>query len=654
MFTRVLVANRGEIACRVIRALYWLGIRSIAVHSEADARARHVSMADESHCIGPAPAAQSYLDVDRIIDAARRSGAEAIHPGYGFLSENAEFAAACAHAGITFIGPSPDVIRRMGLKHEAKAIVAAAGVPVIPGYLGERQDEATLLGEGVRIGFPLLVKAVAGGGGRGMRVAREAAELPEAIRAARAEAEAAFGDGRVMLERFVERPRHVEVQVFGDTFGRHVHLFERECSVQRRYQKIIEESPSPALTPELRERMTAAAVRAAAAVGYVNAGTIEFTLAPDGQFYFMEMNTRLQVEHPVTEMVTGIDLVEWQLRVAAGEPLPLAQDDIVQRGHAIEVRLCCEDPSRGFLPSVGRIERFAFPTEEEGWRIDRGVDDRDQVTVYYDPMVAKLIAWAPDRAAAIARLRSGLERTALFGLRSNLPLLRRILAHPEFSRGAIDTTFIDRHLDELLAPSPEPSAAAMAVAAASVLAPAFNDDTPWLADGWQASALGGSTLGLSVDGAAPRRLRARRVAGGIELTQAATTASWRVEPVGEDRMHAACGDESATLTCISHGTRLLVTDGATYEIESVPPWPRRLAEEDAGAHPSSPLPGRIVALNVAVGDTVVDGQTLAVVEGMKMQVPVKAARSGVVTRVLVTQGALVDADALLLEIGDPA
>ncbi|MGE0031953.1 MAG: acetyl/propionyl/methylcrotonyl-CoA carboxylase subunit alpha, partial [Steroidobacteraceae bacterium] len=397
MLRRLLIANRGEIACRIIRTCRRLGVHAIAVYSEADRGALHVRSADESVCIGPAPARDSYLNAGAVIEAARATRADAIHPGYGFLSENAAFAEACEAAGIRFVGPPAGAIRAMGLKHEAKAIVSAAGVPVVPGYMGEDQSSARLAAEATRVGFPLLVKAVAGGGGKGMRVVRTPGELPEAAAGARGEAENAFGDGRLMLERFLERPRHIEVQVFGDSHGGCVHLFERECSVQRRYQKIIEESPSPFISQATREAMTAAAVSAARAVDYVNAGTIEFIVDAQGHFYFMEMNTRLQVEHPVTEAVTGLDLVEWQLRVASGEQLPLSQREIRSQGHAIEARLYSEDPRRGFLPSVGDVERFVRPAADQSWRVDAGIEDGDAITVHYDPMIAKVIASGRDR-----------------------------------------------------------------------------------------------------------------------------------------------------------------------------------------------------------------------------------------------------------------
>jgi 3-methylcrotonyl-CoA carboxylase alpha subunit len=656
MFRRVLIANRGEIACRVIASCRRLGIHTIAVFSEADRHARHVRLADEAHLLGPAPASESYLDVGRVIEVARSSGAQAIHPGYGFLSENTEFAAACAAAGIVFIGPSPDTIRSMGLKHEAKSLAQAAGVPVVPGYHGDDTSPATLAREAERIGFPLLVKAVAGGGGKGMRVVRSAAALADAVTAAGREAATSFRDGRILLERFVERPRHIEVQVFGDSHGNVVHLFERECSIQRRYQKIIEESPSPFVTPALRQRITAAAVRVAAAVGYINAGTVEFVVGPDGDFYFLEMNTRLQVEHPVTEAVTGLDLVEWQLRVAAGEPLPLQQEQLSQAGHAIEARVYSEDPQRGFLPAVGRIERFAFPPEDGSWRVDRGVDDGDRAEVHYDPMIAKVIASGPDRSAAIARLRQSLARTVVFGPACNLELLRRIAAHPQFEAGAMDTGYLDRHLDELLLPPAPPGAAALLAAAhyalesmAAQARRAHPPGSPWASgDGWQAGGLGGATVGLAVPGF--MRLRARRAGLAVEVAGAGIDASAVVTPGEHDTVTVMGPGIDAELTIVGYERRLVVTDEATHDIRLVHPWPYTTSADEADTHPASPLPGRVVALHVAQGQDVAAGDALAVVEGMKMQHTIRAGRAGRVERVRVEEGELVDADAVLFEI----
>ncbi len=450
MFSRILIANRGEIACRVIRTARRMGIDTVAIYSEADEGAMHVAMADEARLIGPAPPRESYLNIDRVVAAARDSGAEAMHPGYGFLSENAEFAEACAAAGIVFIGPSPDAIRAMGSKAAAKALMEAHGVPVVPGYHGADQDDSLLLAEAEGIGFPVIIKASAGGGGRGMRVVADAGEFARALDGARREAKGAFGDDTMLIERYLERPRHIEVQIFGDSHGNIVHLFERDCSIQRRHQKIVEEAPAPGLTQERRLYIGEAAVAAARAVDYVGAGTVEF-IAEDGaeRFYFMEMNTRLQVEHPVTEAVTGLDLVEWQFRIAAGERLPLRQEEIALSGHAIEVRLYAENPARGFLPATGTLHRLHWP-QGEAIRVDTGVRPGDTVTPFYDPMIAKIIAHGSDRATARARLARALADTALLGVATNLGFLARIVADADFAAGAVDTGFIERRRAALL------------------------------------------------------------------------------------------------------------------------------------------------------------------------------------------------------------
>jgi 3-methylcrotonyl-CoA carboxylase alpha subunit len=649
---RLLIANRGEIACRVIRTCRRLGIRAIAVHSEADRHALHVRLADEAYAIGPAPARESYLNSAAIIGAARAARADAIHPGYGFLSENAEFAQACAAAGIIFVGPSPAAIRAMGLKHEAKALVSAAGVPVVPGYMGDDQSPARLEAEAARAGFPLLVKAVAGGGGKGMRVVHGRAALDEAIRGARGEAESAFGDGRLMLERFLERPRHIEVQVFGDTHGGCVHLFERECSVQRRYQKIVEESPSPFIDDATRAAMTSAAVRAATAVGYVNAGTIEFIVGVDGAFYFMEMNTRLQVEHPVTEAITGLDLVEWQLRIASGERLPLEQSHIAKRGHAIEARIYSEDPRRGFLPSVGRVRRFAHPPAGADWRIDAGIADGDVVSVHYDPMIAKVIASGPDRASALQRLRHNLDRTAVFGVASNLPLLRALGAHPAFAAGDVDTGFVDRELDALAAdadPAPESILLAASVALRERAPAAGADPSPWaLADGWRAGAAGAQALGLRTP--AFRRWRAIRRGNRFELAGGDAVIRGQVESRGGGRYQVDAGQGPRTLELIRDAERLQVVGERADEIALAPAWPHEKSAEDADLHPASPLPGRVIELRVKPGDTVGRGDVLAVVEGMKMQHAIRAGRAGRIENVLARVGELVEAEAVLFDI----
>jgi 3-methylcrotonyl-CoA carboxylase alpha subunit len=540
----------------------------------------------------------------------------------------------------------------MGLKHEAKAIVSAAGVPVVPGYMGEDQSPARLAEEAARVGYPLLVKAVAGGGGKGMRVVRERAALEEAIRGARGEAESAFGDGRLMLERFLERPRHVEVQVFGDSAGGCVHLFERECSVQRRYQKIIEESPSPFIDAATRAAMTAAAVRAAQAVGYVNAGTVEFIVDAGGDFYFMEMNTRLQVEHPVTEQVTGLDLVEWQLRVASLERLPLAQDQIRSRGHAIEARIYSEDPQRGFLPSVGRVRHFVHPPADAAWRIEAGIADGDAISVHYDPMIAKVIATGPDRASALATLRNRLDRTAVFGVANNLALLRAIAAHPAFAAGDVDTGFVDRELAVLTegrTPPQEAVLLAASLALAGRRAPQGAAASPWSqADGWRAGGTPGQAIGLRAPGF--RRWRASRHGAELELAGDGETIRGRVSDLGALRFAVDAGAGPRELEVIRDQDRLQIVGDDATEIGLAPAWPFERSAEDADAHPSSPLPGRVVELRVKPGDAVARGDVLAVVEGMKMQHAIRAGRAGRVAHVLARAGELVEAEAVLFDI----
>jgi 3-methylcrotonyl-CoA carboxylase alpha subunit len=657
MLRRLLIANRGEIAWRIMRTCHRLGIHSIAVYSEADRGALHVRGADEAVCIGPAPARESYLDGDAVIRAARESRADAIHPGYGFLSENAAFAAACEAAGIRFVGPPASAIRAMGLKHEAKAIVSKAGVAVVPGYMGDEQADHVLIREAEQVGFPLLVKAVAGGGGKGMRVVRNAAELPEAIRGARGEAENAFGDGRLMLERFLERPRHIEVQVFGDGHGNCVHLFERECSVQRRYQKIIEESPSPFIKPATRAAMTTAAVRAAKAAGYVNAGTVEFIVSADGEFYFMEMNTRLQVEHPVTEAVTGLDLVEWQLLVASGERLPLAQDQLRQQGHAIEARIYSEDPRRGFLPSTGKIGRFACPPQDANWRVDRGVEDGDAITVYYDPMIAKVIASGPDRAAALAVLKDRLARTAVFGVATNLPLLREIAMHPQFAAGDVDTGFVDRELEILTRPAPPAPeslllAANLALDATEQSAANADTESPWArGDAWRITESGRQAIGLRTPDFL--QLHAARLGERIEVLQGNADLAGSVAANGNDQYIVDAGSGPREIQLIRHGAQLQIIGAQTDEITITTAWPFDRSVEDADAHPGSPLPGRVVELRVKAGDTIARGDVLAVVEGMKMQHAIKAGRAGRVAKVLAQAGDMIDADTVLFDIESP-
>jgi len=492
VFRKILIANRGEIACRVMRTAKRMGIRTVAVYSDADRGALHVKLADEGHRIGPPPAAESYLNIEAILAAARKSGAQAIHPGYGFLSENEDFAAACQRAGIVFIGPTPEAIAAMGDKAAAKRLMEKAGVPLVPGYHGEEQSPSLLEKEAARIGFPVLIKPSAGGGGKGMRVVQDKKSFAEALDGARREAKSSFGDDRVLIERYLERPRHIEMQVFGDTQGNVLHLFERDCSVQRRHQKVIEEAPAPHF--QKRNEMGAAAVAAAKAIRYTGAGTVEFIAEQDGRFYFMEMNTRLQVEHPVTEMITGLDLVELQLRVAAGEPLPFTQEQVKVQGHAIEARIYAEDPEREFLPSTGRLVHVEFPLNA---RVDTGVEPGAEISPWYDPMIAKVIVHGDDRATALAKLSSALRDTRIAGVTTNVEFLRRICESAAFAKAELETGLIERHRAELLPPRGAVPHEVLAVAALAELAheeraarerAARSGDphSPWnVVDGWR-------------------------------------------------------------------------------------------------------------------------------------------------------------------------
>ena len=657
LFHRLLIANRGEIACRIMRTAKRLGLHTIAVHSEADRGALHVALADEAFEIGPAPARESYLDIARIMDAARRSGAEAIHPGYGFLSENADFAAACAAAGIIFVGPPPDAMRAMGDKAHAKSIMEAAGVPVLPGYNGAEQDDARFAAEAQRLGFPLLVKAAAGGGGRGMRVVARADELAAALASARREAHGAFGDSRLILERYLAQPRHIEVQIFADAHGGTVHLFERDCSLQRRHQKILEEAPAIALAESLRQKLCATAVAAARAAGYVGAGTVEFVVEGDS-FSFIEMNARLQVEHPVTEMITGLDLVEWQLRIAAGEPLPLRQDEIAHHGHAIEVRLYAEDPSRAFLPQGGVLRHFGMPEADADVRIETGVRAGDTVGVHYDGLLAKLVAHGTDRTQAIARLAAALADTRIAGVVTNRDYLIRVMREPAFAAGAIDTGFLARHGDTLR-PAERATSAALAAAALAVTndedarasrSAARNDPfSPWTGrDGWRVAGREARALHF-LDGDAERVVRLRRGGVGISLEI-------------DNQSVGSCftGNTGADLEFELDGTRVAATVVRQKDEITVilPDETRRLLLRDVLAPPaeagavaarlSAPMPGKILAVHVAPGAKVVRGQLLLVLEAMKMEHAITAPADGVVEAVNFAVGDVVEEGALLI------
>ncbi|MCC0026395.1 MAG: acetyl/propionyl/methylcrotonyl-CoA carboxylase subunit alpha [Zhengella sp.] len=633
MFTKILIANRGEIACRVIRTARRMGIATVAVHSDADRNALHVRMADEAVHIGPAAAAESYLVAERIIAAAEATGAQAIHPGYGFLSENPGFVEKVEAAGLVFIGPSAASIRAMGLKDAAKRLMEKAGVPVVPGYHGDAQELVVLATKASEIGYPVLIKAAAGGGGKGMRKVERPEDFKDALSAARRESKAAFGDDRVLVEKYIEKPRHIEVQVFGDSHGHVVHLFERDCSLQRRHQKVIEEAPAPGMTDEMRAAMTEAAVKAAKAIDYRGAGTIEFIvdgsngLRPDG-FWFMEMNTRLQVEHPVTECVTGIDLVEWQLRVAAGEPLPRSQDEIALCGHAFEARVYAEDPARGFLPAIGTLHHLAFPASVEGalMRIDSGVEQGDAISPFYDPMIAKLIVQGSDRAAALSGLAQALEATQVAGSTANTGFLAALARHSGFAAGDVDTGLIERDQTSLVA-RPEASARMVAEAAlaASGLKPAAGSD-PW-----------DSLAGFS---------HFHPLSIAVELTRNDETVPARVTPVdGRSAKVAAGGHPPVTLPlgdgAAVHWPGHVTVFSAGHAIDFSLRDPFADADDSAGADKlTAPMPGLVKMVNVEAGATVTKGQPLLVLEAMKMEHTIAAPHDGVIAEVA-AQGAQV-------------
>ena len=661
MFRTLLIANRGEIACRIIRTARRLGLRTIAVYSAADAEALHVAEADDAYCLGPAPARESYLAIPNILEAARRAGAEAVHPGYGFLSENADFAAACEAAGLVFVGPPPAVIRAMGEKAAAKALMEQAGVLVVPGYHGAAQDEKRLAAAARRLGFPLLIKASAGGGGRGMRIVEDAEGLTPALASARREAESAFGNGRLILEKYLVDPRHVEVQIFADRQGNVVHLFERDCSIQRRHQKVIEEAPAPDLDPSLRRALAEAAVTAARAVAYVGAGTVEFVVA-GGAFHFIEMNTRLQVEHPVTEMITGLDLVEWQLRIAAGEALPLDQAALHSTGHAVEARLYAEDPARDFLPATGSLRQFRLPPAAEGLRIETGVREGDEVTPYYDPLLAKLVAWGEDRATAIRRLAAALAATRVAGLAGNRDFLLRLLDHPDFVAGRVDTGFIARHRAALL-PSPTPAPlAALAAACLAVLgeaaaaaerqaARAGDPHSPWRRrDGWRL--VGTAAQSFRFRDRETERL-VRVVFGSdrcrIESEEESAEIRWVTTATGELAFDLDGRRCRASVARQGDGLTVTLDDAAWPLIYLERPLPSGGDGEVAGRL-AAPMPGKVLAVLVEAGAAVKRGQLLMVLEAMKMEHAIAAPGDGVVAAVHYAVGDFVEEGALLLTL----
>ena len=642
-FTKVLIANRGEIACRIMRTAQAQGYDTVAVYSEADADAPHVRMADQAVCIGGAPVGESYLNMAAILEAAARTGADAVHPGYGFLAENATFAQACADAGVTFIGPSPRAIALMGNKRLAKLRMAEAEVPCVPGYSGTAQDDPTLAAEGEKIGFPLMVKAAAGGGGRGMRLVEAAADLPAAISGARSEAENAFGSGELILERAVVEPRHVEIQIFADSHGNYLHLGERDCSIQRRHQKVVEEAPSPAVDDALRAEMGRAAVMAARAIDYVGAGTVEFLLGPDGPFYFLEMNTRLQVEHPVTEMITGLDLVAWQLDIANGATLPLSQDEIRFDGHAIEVRLYAEDPYAGFLPQTGVVAAWR-PSAEV--RVDGGIAQGQVISPFYDAMVAKVIAYGRGREEARRRLIRGLVGTTLLGVPNNRGFLLDVLRHDNFRDGAATTAFIPTHFSD--PQRPQPDATARALAAVLLYRHGAREQI-----GWRPA----SPMAVAIDlrsGNMQYPCRVMAVADGyrvelgdevVELTLSSIQDAWiRFESGGilQGAAFAFDGDDlHLDLAGVSHGF---------FEFT---PALASAKGRDGNGRLTAPMAGRIVAVRARVGDDVVKGQILVILEAMKMEHEIKAPGDGVLGSVLVATGDQVEPKQILAMVIPP-
>jgi geranyl-CoA carboxylase alpha subunit len=669
---KILVANRGEIACRIMRTCRAMGIATVAVYSDADASARHVREADEAVHIGESAASASYLNISALIAAAKRTDADAIHPGYGFLAERAEFATACRDTGIVFIGPAPEVIARMGDKSAARQLAFATGVPVVLGYDDSEQSDERLVTAARGIGFPLMVKAAAGGGGKGMRIVERERELLEALAAARREAQSAFGDARLLLERLIREPRHIEFQIFGDMQGHIIHLGERECSIQRRHQKVIEETPSVALTPELREKMGEAAVTVGRQLGYTNAGTVEFILAPDGQFYFLEVNTRLQVEHPVTELVTGLDLVRWQIQVAEGRSLPLTQEQVTFSGHAIEARVYAEDPAQSYLPATGTLALWREP-DETGVRVDAGVSTGDAISIYYDPMVAKISAHGADRTEALRRLEHGLGRTTLFGVRNNIAFLRRVLLHPAFIAGETNTAFLERHVADLekLAVD-ELGLSALQLAALACALQRNVSDEPASVAGWRNNRnrpLIERFAPLEISsrsGYSPRNPPAevQLLPGGNRDFMATVLDGERAHSVSVHVVERVGPD----LTLIVDGLRQRITaleasadewwaqvgEGESVRLRWISPLPEPDARAKSGDSLAAPMPGQVIALLVAEGQRVRAGDPLVILEAMKMEHTIRAPHDGVVAAIHARPGTQVAASAVLLDVRQEA
>jgi 3-methylcrotonyl-CoA carboxylase alpha subunit len=653
-FRTLLIANRGEIACRVIRTARAMGLRTVAVYSEADANALHVAEADEAVLIGPARARDSYLNIERILEAAKKTGAEAIHPGYGFLSESAEFAQACADAGLIFVGPTAEMITAMGSKSGSKALMEKAGVPLVPGFHGEAQDDATLAKAADKIGFPVLVKASAGGGGRGMRVVRSAVELAPAIVSAKREAKAAFGDDRMLIEKYVDNPRHIEVQIVGDSHGNLVSLFERECTLQRRHQKVIEEAPSPTLNGAQREAVCAAARKAAGAVNYVGAGTIEFV--SDGKdVFFIEMNTRLQVEHPVTELITGVDLVEWQLRVAFGEKLPLSQDQIKLNGHAIEARVYAENPHKNFMPSVGRIRTWRTPAETNGLRIDAGYREGDAVSPNYDAMLAKVIAWAPTRDAAINRLNRGLEETDIRGIVTNTPFLSALVTHPDVRANTIDTGFIERELKVLTPDSAAPGdlelcAAVAAIVSSEAQAARAAGTSPWLTAGWMPVGRRQRVFKFK-HGSDEQRVTLNYGSGPATISIGTRELGFETAAADDGHFDLTLDGARSHIVSVIEGHELyLRTRHGRFDMHWVDPFGGDDEEQVGEDKIVAPLPGTVVALLAEEGATLEKGAAILTLEVMKMEQTLRAPFAGVLKRIKCKVGDIVGEGVELAEV----
>lgn len=654
MFDKILIANRGEIACRVIRSAKKMGIKTVAVYSDADKNAMHVKMADEAWHLGPAPAKDSYLKGDRIIEVAKKSGAKAVHPGYGFLSENTEFAKACEDNKIVFIGPPASAIDAMGSKSAAKDIMKKAGVPLVPGYHGDNQDPEYLKTQAYAIGYPVLIKATAGGGGKGMRIVESHDEFEDALSSCKREAKSSFGDDEVLIEKYLTKPRHVELQVFADSHGNAVHLFERDCSVQRRHQKVIEEAPAPGMTEDLRNNMGQVAIDAAKAIGYQGAGTVEFLLDEDGSFYFMEMNTRLQVEHPVTEKITGQDLVEWQLRVANGETLPCTQEDLNIRGHAFEARVYAEDPNHDFLPSTGTLHHLATPDTSDHVRIDTGIEQGDEVSVHYDPMIAKLIVWDTDRTAALARLRGALSEYQVVGLKTNLEFLFQLASHEGFNDADLDTNFINRYQDDLFNDRPEVNEQVISVAALYTMlkqqdygnqhtADQADPFSPWdKVDGWRLNEDNFHNVTFVDHNSKLEYQTTVHFRDNAFLVEQENGEHLISGQLSDKQLRVNIEGERFTATVIERDNLLsLFVKGSEYHLELKQ---EGLSGDDdsANANLTAPMPGTIISVMVEAGEKVEAGQAILVMEAMKMEHTIKAPADGVVTELFYQSGDLVD------------